>query len=179
MQGPEATTPAVIGYIGVGSNIEPEANILRALERLRADVRVTGTSTFYWTPAIDRPEQPDYLNGVWQVEASLPPREIKYDLLRRIEAELGRVRGGDKYAPRCIDLDLLLCGDHVVNDPDCRVPAPELRSRPFMVIALLELSPDLVLPDTDEPLAGLVRPGDATAFEPAEGFTQRLRERIR
>lgn len=173
------TDRSVTMYIGVGSNIEPEANILRALDLLERCSRVTATSTFYRTPAIGRPEQPDYLNGVWRIETPLAPRDLKFGELRRIEEQLGRVRGSDKYAPRTIDLDVLLCGPEVLDDPDCQVPAPEIRQRPFLVVCLLELDPDLVMPDTGEPLASLLARDQEKAYRPAEAFTQRLRSRVR
>jgi 2-amino-4-hydroxy-6-hydroxymethyldihydropteridine diphosphokinase len=168
------TDRPVTVYIGVGSNIEPEANILRALDLLGRCSRVTATSTFYRTPAIARTEQPDYLNGVWRIETPLAPRDLKFNVLRRIEEQLGRVRGPDKYAPRAIDLDVLLCGPEVLDDPDCQVPAPEIRKRPFLVTCLLELDPELVLPDTGQRLASLAAEA-GKAYEPAEEFTRRLR----
>ena len=172
------TDRPITAYIGVGSNIEPEANIPRALDLLADRCRVTATSTFYRTPAIGRPDQPGYLNGVWRVETRLTPRDLKFSVLRRIEEQLGRVRGPDKYARRTIDLDVLLCGREVLDDPDCRVPASEIRERPFLVTCLLELDPDLVLPDTNEPLASLLGREDAMALEPAVEFTSRLRRRL-
>ncbi len=164
-----------VAYIGVGSNIEPEANIMRALDLLKKCSRVTGTSTFYRTSPIGPPDQPDYLNGVWRIQTRAAPLDLKFGVLRRIEQQLGRVRGADKYAPRPIDLDVLLWGSEVTNDPDCRVPAPEIRDRPFLVLCLLELDPDLVLPDTNQPLASLLDPDMAQSFEPAIAFTSRLR----
>jgi 2-amino-4-hydroxy-6-hydroxymethyldihydropteridine diphosphokinase len=140
---------------------------------------VTATSTFYRTPAIGRPGQPDYLNGVWRIGTHLSPRDLKFNELRRIEDKLGRVRGPDKYAARTIDLDVLLCGREVLDDPDCQVPAPEIRKRLFLVTCLLELDPDLVMPDTGEPLASLLDPGKVKAFEPAVEYTSRLRRRLR
>jgi 2-amino-4-hydroxy-6-hydroxymethyldihydropteridine diphosphokinase len=169
------TNRPVIAYIGVGSNIEPETNIPRAMDILTCRCRVTATSTFYRTPAISRPDQPDYFNGVWRVETSLTPRDLKFGVLRHIEDQLGRVRGPDKYAPRTIDLDVLLCGREALDDPDCPVPAPEIRKRPFLVTCLLELEPDLVLPDTNEPLTSLLGPQGAQAYEPAAELTSRLR----
>jgi 2-amino-4-hydroxy-6-hydroxymethyldihydropteridine diphosphokinase len=168
----------VTAYIGVGSNIEPEVNIAQALELLVDRCRVTATSTFYRTPAIGRPDQPDYLNGVWRVETLLTPRDLKLGVLRPVEDRLGRIRGPDKYAPRTIDLDVLLCGREVLDEADCRVPAPEIRQRRFLMICLLELDPDLVLPDTNERLGSLLAWEEAKAFEPAAEFTRRLRRRI-
>jgi 2-amino-4-hydroxy-6-hydroxymethyldihydropteridine diphosphokinase len=173
-----AAPPASVAYVGVGSNIEPEANIERALEQLRQSVRVTGTSTFYRTAAIGRPDQADYLNGVWRIEPALSAKELKVSVLRPIEQRLGRVRGSDRYAPRTIDLDVLLCGRQVVHDADCQVPAPEILDRRFLCMGLLELDPDLVLPGMDRPLALLVKRAQEEALEPDWVLTARLREKI-
>lgn len=172
-------TGPVQTYIGVASNIEPEAHILRVLELLPSSVRVTGTSTFYRTPAINRPEQPPYLDGVWRVETAVAPRTLKFEILRPIESQLGRVRSADKYAARTIDLDVLLYGSQVLTDEDCRVPAPEIRTRAFLIAGLLELAPGLVLPDTGEPLASLLRAAEVAACEPQPAFTQKVRALIR
>lgn len=142
---------------------------------LRQQVRIDVTSAFYRTPAIGRPDQPTYLNGVWLVEVSASPRELKFGILRPIEDRLGRVRTGDKYAARTIDLDVLLYGDLVLDDADCRIPAPEIRDRPFLVACLLELDPGLILPDTKEALSSLLTPDKAIVLEPVAEFTSRLR----
>mgnify|MGYP005854793283 CR=1 FL=1 len=76
-------------YIGVGANINPETNILSAIERLRGYVRIAGVSTFLQTPALKRPDQPPYLNGVICAETDLEARSLKFDVLRRIESDLG------------------------------------------------------------------------------------------
>src|SRR5262245_53443950 len=94
-------------FIGVGSNIAPEENIREALRRLTQSVHVVSISTFYREPAIDRPEDPDFYNGVVAIDTDLPPGKLKGAVLRRIEAALGRRRSADKYAARTIDLDLL------------------------------------------------------------------------
>lgn len=162
-------------FLAVGSNIEPEEHIPAALRRLGRSERVTGISTFYCTAAIGRPEQPAFLNGVWRIETTTAPRALKFDVLRSIEAELGRIRDRDKYAPRTIDLDILLYGDLVMVEADLRIPDPDLRSRPFLAVPLLELVPNLVLPDTGEPLSAIVKGQDISELEPAEAFTEHLR----
>ena len=103
-------------FIGVGSNIEPEHNITDALARLSKQVDITGISSFYKTVPLLRENQDDYLNGVWQISTSIPPKELKFGVLRTIEKELHRNRESDKYAPRTIDLDILLYGDMVIQE---------------------------------------------------------------
>jgi 2-amino-4-hydroxy-6-hydroxymethyldihydropteridine diphosphokinase len=165
-------------YISVGSNIEPEKNIPEALEKLKKYVRVKAISTFYRTVPIGRPEQPAFLNGVWQIDAEQSARELKFHVLRQIEAELGRVRTKDKYVPRTIDLDIALYGDVVINESDLRIPDPDIRQRPFIAVPLLELAPLLVLPDTGELLSSLDIVKAIQELEPVYDFTEILRERI-
>ncbi len=165
-------------YISVGSNIEPEKNIPEALEKLKNYVRVKATSTFYRTVPIGRSEQSAFMNGVWQINAEQTARELKFDALRQIEAELGRVRTEDKYAARTIDLDIALYGDLVINEPDLRIPDPDIRQRPFVAVPLLELAPRLVLPDTGELLSSLDIVKVTQDMEPVYDFTESLRKRI-
>src|SRR5215467_8416980 len=101
-------------FIGVGSNIAPEENIRGGLRRIAQSARLVSISTFYRQPAIDHPEEPDFYNGVIEIDTDLPPTILKWQVLRRIEAALGRRRSKDKYAPRTIDLDLLLYNDCVI-----------------------------------------------------------------
>lgn len=147
-------------YISLGSNVEPEANIPRALEQLSARARLQGLSTFYRTPPVGPAGQPAFINGVAQVATDLPPRALKFDVLRAIEAALGRQRGPDRYAPRPIDLDLLVYGDFNVDEPGLVLPDPDLAERPYLAAALAELGLDLT-PAADgspgEPLADLTR----------------------
>jgi len=168
----------VNAYISVGSNIEPEKNIPEALEKLKKYVSVKAISTFYRTVPIGRPEQPAFLNGVWQIDAEQSARELKFDILRQIEAELGRVRTEDKYAARTIDLDIALYDDMVIDEPDLRIPDPNIRQRPFIAVPLLELAPRLVLPDTGELLSSLDIVKATQDLEPVCDFTEILRERI-
>ena len=153
-------------YISLGSNIAPEANITRALELLAKAVRLSALSTFYRTVLVGPAGQPSFVNGVAEVRTDLGPRPLKFEVLRGIETALGRRRGPDKYAPRPIDLDLLLYGDLVVREPDLVLPDPDLRERLFLAAALRELAPGLAPP-------GAGSPGEALAE-----FSKRLKERF-
>ena len=116
-------------FIGIGSNIAPEENIRKALRQLGQPTRLVSISTFYRVPAIDRPEEPAFYNGVVAIDTDLPPARLKSEVLRPIEAALGRHRSTDKYASRTIDLDLLLYGDYVVSTGDLSLPHPEILKR--------------------------------------------------
>lgn len=173
----ESTGPTT-AYVAIGSNIDPERNIIAALERLQRQTALTAVSKFYETPAIARPEQPDYLNGIARVECVQTPRVLKYDVLRTIEGELGRRRTDDKFAPRTIDLDLVLFGNVVKNEEDLVLPDPDLRARPFLLAALIDLAPDMILPDSGEHITSLLRDKDRRTLRPAAAFTRQLRERL-
>lgn len=143
-------------FVALGSNIDPERHVPAAVDLLRQRLDVVGVSSFYRSPALGRTDQPPFWNGVVEVRTELEPRELKFDVLRPIESQLGRSRGEDRYAPRTIDLDLLLLGERVIDEPDLVLPDPEIGERPFLAVPLHELAPDLVLPGSGARLADLV-----------------------
>jgi 7,8-dihydro-6-hydroxymethylpterin-pyrophosphokinase len=95
--------------------------------------------------------------------------------LLEVEAELGREHDLEKYAPRTIDLDLVLHGEVVCKEAGLVLPAPEILERPFVALPLLELEPKLVLPGADRPLSELARGLSSSEMAPAELFNARLR----
>jgi len=169
----------VVGaYIGIGSNIEPERNITYALARLSKHVDITGISSFYKTASLLRENQDDYLNGVWQISTSILPEKLKFGVLRRIEKELHRNRESDKYAPRTIDLDLLLYGDVVLQEDNLTIPDPDISKRSFIAFPLSELNPDLVMPDTNKPLIDILSVLSKENMVLDEAFTEKLRRMV-
>ncbi len=139
-------------FISVGSNIEPQKNIVAALRELNGYQPIVAISNFYSNVAIRDTQQPDFINGVVEIRTATEPLLLKYDLLRRIEDLLGRVRGENEYLPRTIDLDLILYGNLVINSPQLRIPDPNIRIYPFIAVPLSELEPGLILPDSLKPL---------------------------
>lgn len=139
-------------YLGVGSNIEPAANVPRALIALsELGLPVAASSPFYRTEAIGRPEQEPYANGVWKLSCTVGPHRLKR-LLRAIERRLGRLRTADRYAARPIDLDILIYDDLVVDDGELRIPDPHILERPFLGAGLVSLDPEIRLPGDAVPL---------------------------
>jgi 2-amino-4-hydroxy-6-hydroxymethyldihydropteridine diphosphokinase len=133
---------AVLAYVGLGANLgDREAAILAAADRLDATRLSTIRETEPWGYA----EQPPFLNAAAEVETELSPRAL-LDRLLEIERSLGRLRLGPKWGPRTIDLDLLLYGDDVVDEPGLIVPHPRLHERLFVVEPLNELDPALKIP---------------------------------
>jgi 2-amino-4-hydroxy-6-hydroxymethyldihydropteridine diphosphokinase len=118
----------------------------RAVELLgQADsVEVVGVSQLRETDPVGVVEQPPFLNGAVAVETTRSPREL-LELLLEIERSLGRVRE-ERWGPRTIDLDLLLYGDEVVDEPGLRVPHPRLHERRFALEPLADLDPELQVP---------------------------------
>jgi 2-amino-4-hydroxy-6-hydroxymethyldihydropteridine diphosphokinase len=138
-------------YIGIGSNLGDRRRLIRqALDLLgaQADVEVAALSTIRETEPVGIVDQPRFLNAAARLETELAPREL-LDRLLAVERDLGRVRV-ERYGPRTIDLDLLLYGDEVVDEPGLRVPHPRLGERRFVLEPLLELDPGLVVPGLGE-----------------------------
>jgi len=137
-------------YVGLGANLgDREATIRRAVELLaaRPGIAVAAVSTLRETDPVGYADQPRFLNGVAALEIALSPRAL-LDRLLAVEQELGRVRAeGPRFGPRTIDLDLLLYGDEVVDEPGLVVPHPRLVGRRFVLEPLHELDPELTLPD--------------------------------
>jgi len=168
----------VVAYIGVGSNIRPEKNIRRALRLLATQVTINAISTFYRTEPVDRPGQPFFCNGVVRIATDIPPAGLKERVLREIESRLDRRRTGDKSAPRTIDLDILLYGDQVIAGNGLSIPDPSIARRPFLAFPLRELAPDLVLPDSGQPLNEVVGAMTAGGMEPLVDFTLAIKKEI-
>jgi len=111
-----------------------------------AGVKLIAVSTLRETDPVGYEDQPRFLNGAALVETTLTPRQL-LDLLLDVERRLGRVRGaGPRFGPRTIDLDLLLYGDEIVDEPGLQVPHPRLHERRFALEPLAELEPALEIP---------------------------------
>ncbi|MBI1795725.1 MAG: 2-amino-4-hydroxy-6-hydroxymethyldihydropteridine diphosphokinase [Candidatus Eisenbacteria bacterium] len=140
-------------FIGLGSNLgEREVQIRLALDdlaRLPA-THLLRASSLYDSEPVGEVDQPNFLNAVAEIDTELTARQLLWNLLL-IERRLGRVRH-QKWGPRTIDLDLLLYGSMVVDEPDLQVPHPELVRRSFVLVPLVELDPLLVHPVTGETL---------------------------
>ncbi len=142
-------------FISLGSNIEPERCVREALRRLRRAGKVRGISSVWRTKAIGGAGLADFWNAVAAVETELGARELK-GVLRDIKAEMGRRRGEDKYAPRTIDLDILLYGNGVIEEDGLRVPDPDIEERAFLARGIWELEPGLVMPGSGKRIGEIV-----------------------
>ncbi len=167
-------------YVSMGSNIDPETNIRLAVHRFRQeqDLSLRSISTVYRTEPLGRAGQPPYYNCVVEIETAIPPLDLKFRVLRGIEAALGRVRTDDKYAARTIDLDLIVYDDLAIAAEGLTLPDPDILLRPFLAIPLQELAPDLILPGSKISIneAAAAMPRDS--MTPLDGFTDLLRKDI-
>lgn len=163
-------------YVGVGSNVEPERNILSALMLLLPE-GLASVSTVYRTEPVGAPGQPRFYNCVAELFTGRPPVELKYSVLRRIEEKLGRRRNADRYSPRQIDLDLIVYGSIETNSDGLTLPDPDIFKRAFLAIPLLELAPDLILPGEINlrDVAEKLGPG---GMEKMGGYTERIRKEL-
>jgi 2-amino-4-hydroxy-6-hydroxymethyldihydropteridine diphosphokinase len=142
----------VEAIIGLGSNLgEREDNIRRALDAIAAlpNTTLLRESALMENPAVDSPQQAgDFLNGAAMVQTTLAPTALLNHLIE-IETTLGRVRT-EKNAPRTIDLDLLLYGEEVIDEPELKVPHPRMAEREFVLWPLLQIAPKAKDPQSGE-----------------------------
>ncbi len=140
-----------VACVGLGGNVGDVArtlsDALAALDALPGS-RLLRASRVYRTPAWGRSDQPDFLNAAATLETALTAREL-LDALLAIEQRLGRDRSaGDaaKWGPRTLDLDLLLYGRAIIDEPGLRVPHPHLHERAFALVPLAEIAADAMIP---------------------------------
>jgi 2-amino-4-hydroxy-6-hydroxymethyldihydropteridine diphosphokinase len=154
-------------YVGLGSNLGDRLASLRAAAAALDGeaVRVVGRSPVFETPAVTPDPQPPFLNAVLRLETALDPRAL-LDRCLAVEMALGRERPRP-LAPRLIDLDLLLHGSAVVDEPGLVVPHPRLLERAFVRVPLARVAaPGLRHPVTGEPLDQFPPPADIRLFGP-------------
>ncbi len=137
-------------YIGLGSNLaEPREQLRGALRALAAvpSSRLVAVSSLYASDPLGPPDQPRYNNAVATLETLLAPLEL-LDALQAIEKAHGRERKAERWGPRTLDLDILLFGDRLLDEPRLTVPHYHLHARAFVLYPLAEIAPQhLLLPD--------------------------------
>jgi 2-amino-4-hydroxy-6-hydroxymethyldihydropteridine diphosphokinase len=128
-------------YLALGSNINPSRYLPLALQQLGEKVDVVAVSSAWQTPALGSVGS-DFLNVVVLINTSLSFTDLKFTILRPIEAQYGRVRAEDKFAPRTIDIDILLYADELIEE--------ELWIRPHLAVPFAELYPTYKRVETKE-----------------------------
>ena len=137
------------GFLGLGSNVgDRRAQLEAAVAGLqRRGVRVLASSSTYDTdPVGEILDQPAFLNACLRIETDLDP-EALLAACKEVERELGREPGGERHAPRPVDVDVLLLDGIEMASERLTVPHQEVKSRRFVLVPLVELDADLVLPD--------------------------------
>ena len=134
--------------IALGSNLDdPEAHVARGFDDIAAlpRTKLIARSSLYRTKPEGYADQPDFVNACALVETSLAPRAL-LDGLLAIERAHGRKRG-IRNGPRTLDLDIVLYGDRVIDEPELTVPHPHAQEREFVLKPLREVWPDAVFPE--------------------------------
>ena len=151
----------VLAYLSGGSNVEPERHLALAARELKKSFPGARFSRCYRNRAIGF-DGPDFINFAAELPAQGDAGSMRTEL-QRIEALCGREPGAPRWAPRSMDLDVLLFGDAVFSEPGLIVPRPDLLRRAFMLGPLAELAPSLVHPVEKQSMAALWQAFDRAA----------------
>ncbi len=152
--------------LGLGSNQGDRIrNLERALERLKAHVFVERTSSVYETQPVGVKDQAWFLNLVCVGTTRLKPRAL-LEFVHEVEKALGRVREGERFGPRTIDIDILAYGDRLIDETDLQVPHPRLAERAFVLQPLVEIAPEWRHPASGKTARELLSTADPDVVRP-------------
>jgi 2-amino-4-hydroxy-6-hydroxymethyldihydropteridine diphosphokinase len=135
-----------VAYLGLGANLGDARQTLKDAVVCLAQqhtITVLAKSSFYRTAPIDAGGD-DYLNLVVKLDTTVPVRHL-LALCHKIEHHFGRERPF-RNAPRTLDIDILLYGEHAIDEPDLVVPHPRMTERAFVLVPLVEIEPTLIIP---------------------------------
>lgn len=138
----------VAAWIGLGGNLDdPRAHLMAAFADLAAlpVTQLIQTSALYQSAPWGGIEQPVFVNAVARLQTQLAPRELLEGLLE-IERRHGRVRDGQRWGPRTLDLDLLMHGESIIHEDGLEVPHPQLAQRAFVLVPLAQIAPQWRVP---------------------------------
>lgn len=130
-------------YIGLGANLDdPRRQVESALRELQhlPDTQVVAVSPLYRTAPVGPAQQPDFINAVACLQTALKPLPL-LAALQQIERQHGRIRSGQRWGPRTLDLDLLLYGARVLESSTLCVPHPQMHCRAFVLVPLADIAP--------------------------------------
>ena len=146
-------TPVYRVLVSIGSNIEPERHVPAALELIEEHgcLNVLAVSPVYEFLAVGPPGQPLFHNAAVLIETSMDLTALR-NALRAIEAELGRVRTGDRFEPRTIDLDIVMIEGVEMEIEGTRIPDPDIADRVHLAVPMADIAPEWVYPPTGSTL---------------------------
>ena len=160
--------PGNQALLSLGSNMEPERNLPAAVRELARFGRIVRVSSVWESAPFGPPGQPTFLNAAVLLDTPLSARMLKNTAIAEIERRLGRVRSADRFAPRPIDIDIMLFNRDTFVLGKRRIPDREVLERPFVAIPLAEIAPDYRHPETGETLAAI-----AARFDPVAAAMRR------
>lgn len=153
-----------LAYLSLGSNIQPELHLVRAVELLQGYGTIEKISSAWESESVGA-AGPNYLNACVLLVTQLPRSELKEQALLPIETELGRRRTADRFAPRTIDIDIVVFDGQPCHD--------KYWGQAFVVVPLAEIYPDFLNPITDERLSETaLRLREQTWLKPRPGFLE-------
>ncbi len=155
-----------VAFIALGSNLgDAQGQVLGAFGALDAlpQTRLLARSALYLTPPWGVLDQPAFINAVAQIDTGLTPHQL-LDALLKVERDAGRVRDGERWGPRTLDLDVLHMDGVVLSDDRLTLPHPRMAERAFVLLPLNDLAPTLALPGTGK-VADLLAAIETTGCE--------------
>ena len=151
-------------YLALGSNLGDRlANLKQAIDSLTPQMEVKAKSSVYETPPWGYEDQPKFLNQVIKAKTYLDPEPLLKHL-KRLEVALGRKESFPN-GPRLIDMDILFYDDLVLNNPSLVIPHPRLHERGFVLLPLMDISPDLVHPINQKSVREMMAGCDVVGIE--------------
>lgn len=155
--------------LSLGANIKPELNLSAAVKALTQFGRVVRVSSAWESLPFGPSGQPTFLNAAVWLETPLCALELKEQAIAKVETALGRVRSGNRFAPRPIDIDIIFFNGDILHLGQHHIPDEEALGHPFVAIPLAEIAPDYTHPKTGDTLAAI-----AARFDPKKsGMFQR------
>ena len=149
---PDRATETIL--LSLGSNIEPDENLPWACSLLAMQIEILAVSRVFETAPAGIGDQTHFLNAAIEVCSNVTARELKYEIVRPVERQLGRRRTADRNAPRTIDVDISLIGERVFEDRSAGIliPDPEILTRAHVAVPLADVAPERLHPVSGERL---------------------------
>jgi 2-amino-4-hydroxy-6-hydroxymethyldihydropteridine diphosphokinase len=151
-------------YLSLGSNLGDRKSLLESVQSaLPPDILVRQASSLYETEPWGYLDQPDFLNQVLLVETHLSAMDL-LSYTKALEKEIGR-EPNFRFGPRLVDIDIILYGDQIIQEPGLEIPHPRFQERAFVLVPLAEISPELKIPGTDRAVMDLLEDVDISGVQ--------------